>query len=79
MKKIDGFTPDQRFFLGFAQVWRIKDREESMRMRLNVDTHSPEVHRVNGPLSNFDPFYAAFNVKEGDKMYIKPENRTHIC
>jgi len=77
-EKIDGFTPDQRFFLGFAQVWRLKDRDESMRMRLNVDPHSPEMFRVNGPLSNFDPFYAAFNVKEGNKLYIKPESRARI-
>lgn len=77
-ERIDGFTPDQRFFLGFAQVWRLKTREEQMRMRLNVDSHSPEMFRVNGPLSNFEPFYAAFNVKEGDKLYVKPENRAKI-
>ncbi|MBP6430483.1 MAG: M13 family metallopeptidase [Ferruginibacter sp.] len=76
--KIDGFTPDQRFFLGFAQVWRLKDKDESMRVRINVDPHSPEIFRVNGPTSNFDPFYSAFNVKEGDKMYIKPEQRARI-
>ena len=75
---IDGFTPDQRFFLGFAQIWRIKDRDESMRTRMNTDPHSPEMFRINGPLSNFDPFYAAFNIKEGDKMYIKPEDRAKI-
>jgi putative endopeptidase len=75
---IDGFTPDQRFFLGFAQVWRLKSRDEQMRMRLNVDPHSPEMFRVNGPLSNFEPFYAAFNVKEGDKLYLKPESRARI-
>jgi putative endopeptidase len=56
----------------------LKNRDETMRMRLNVDPHSPEIFRVNGPLSNFDPFYAAFNVKEGDKLYIKPENRAKI-
>ncbi len=77
-EKIDGFTPDQRFFLGYAQVWRLKDRDENMRVRLNTDPHSPEMFRVNGPASNFDPFYAAFNVKEGDKMYIKPADRAHI-
>ena len=77
-EKIDGFTPDQRFFLGFAQVWRLKNRDETMRMRLNVDPHSPETFRVNGSLSNFDPFYAAFNVKEEAKLYIKPENRARI-
>lgn len=76
--RIDGFTPDQRFFLGYAQVWRLKNRDEILRTRINTDPHSPEMFRVNGPSSNFDPFYAAFNVKEGDKMYIKQEDRAHI-
>jgi putative endopeptidase len=76
--KIDGFTPDQRFFLGFAQIWRIVNKEETMRSRLNTDPHSPEMFRINGPLVNFDPFYAAFNIKEGDAMYLKPEQRARI-
>lgn len=76
--KVDGFTPDQRFFLGFAQVWRLKNRDETMRSRINVDPHSPEMFRVNGPAANFDPFYAAFGIKEGDKLYIAPENRARI-
>jgi putative endopeptidase len=76
--KIDGFTPDQRFFLGFAQIWRIVNKEETMRSRLNTDPHSPEMFRINGPLVNFDRFYAAFNVKEGDTMYLKPEQRARI-
>lgn len=76
--KIDGFTPDQRFFLGYAQVWRLKNRDETMRTRVNTDPHSPETFRINGPASNFDPFYAAFQVKEGDKMYLKPEERAKI-
>jgi putative endopeptidase len=76
--KIDGFTPDQRFFLGYAQVWRLKNRDEILRTRINTDPHSPETFRVNGPSSNFDPFYLAFNIKEGDKMYLKPEERAHI-
>jgi putative endopeptidase len=76
--KIDGFTPDQRFFLGLAQVWRVKDRDENMRTRLQTDPHSPEIFRINGPLVNFDPFYAAFNIKEGDAMYLKPADRARI-
>ncbi len=76
--KIDGFTPDQRFFLNFAQIWRVKSRDENIRTQLLTDPHSPEKFRVNGPLVHFDPFYAAFNVKEGDSMYIKPENRARI-
>ncbi len=73
-KKIDGFTPDQRFFLSFGQVWRIKDRDETMRMRISGDPHSPEMFRVNGPLSNMPEFYKAFNVKPGDTLY-RPENQ----
>ena len=77
-EKIDGFTPDQRFFLGYAQVWRLKSRDENIRAKLNTDPHSPEMYRVNGPASNFNPFYAAFAVKEGDKMYKKPADRIKI-
>ncbi|WP_266363952.1 M13 family metallopeptidase [Tellurirhabdus rosea] len=71
-EKIDGFTPDQRFFLGFAQVWRVKIRDEAQRVRVQVDPHSPAKFRVNGPLTNFAPFYKAFNVKSGQRLY-KPE------
>ncbi len=66
---IDGLTPDQRFFLSCAQVWRIKTRPQRMRWRINNDPHSPEIYRVNGPLSNMTAFYKAFDVKPGDKMY----------
>lgn len=71
--RIDGFTPDQRFFMSFAQIWRSKYKDESVRQRINTDPHSPAMWRVLGPLMNFTPFYQAFNVKEGDKMY-KPES-----
>lgn len=71
-EKIDGFTPDQRFFLGFAQVWRIKIRPETERVYVSTDPHSPAKFRVNGPLTNFAPFYQAFAVKPGQKLY-KPE------
>jgi len=72
--KIDGFTPNQRFFISFAQIWRSKIKDESERLRINTDPHSPAMYRVNGPLMNFTPFYQAFNVQPGDKMY-KPENQ----
>lgn len=72
--KIDGFTPDQRFFISFAQIWRSKVKDESARLRINTDPHSPAMYRVNGPLMNFTPFYQAFNVQPGDKMY-KPEDQ----
>jgi len=71
--KIDGFTPDQRFFISFAQIWRSKITDEAIRSQMNGDPHSPPIWRVNGPLSNFAPFYAAFNVQPGDKMY-KPDS-----
>ncbi len=72
-KKIDGFTPNQRFFLSVAQIWRSKYKDETVRQRINTDPHSPAQWRVLGPLMNFTPFYQAFNVQPGNKMY-KPEN-----
>lgn len=71
--KLDGFTPDQRFFISIARIWRVKTRDEFLRMYVNTNPHSPAMWRVNGPLMNFTPFYKAFNVQPGDKMY-KPEN-----
>src|SRR5450432_794580 len=76
--KIDGFTPDQRFFLSFAQGWRSKYKDETIRRRINGDPHSPAIHRVNGPLMHFPPFYAAFGVKEGDKMFVPEKDRIKI-
>ena len=55
-----------------------KYRDEIVKVLINTDPHSPDIFRVNGPLSNFDPFYTAFNVQPGDSMYVKPENRAHI-
>ena len=72
--KLDGFTPDQRFFISIARIWRVKTRDEFMRMYVNTNPHSPARWRVNGPLMNFTPFYTAFNVQPGDKLY-KPENK----
>lgn len=71
--KLDGFTSDQRFFISIARIWRVKTRDEYMRMYVNTNPHSPAKWRVNGPLMNFTPFYNAFNVQPGDKMY-KPES-----
>lgn len=71
--KLDGFTPDQRFFISIARIWRVKTRDEFLRMYVNTNPHSPAKWRVNGPLMNFTPFYNAFSVQPGDKMY-KPEN-----
>lgn len=71
--KIDGLTPDQRFFLAFAQSWRKKITDEAMRQQVYTDPHAPGMYRIIGPLMNFTPFYKAFNVQPGDKMY-KPES-----
>lgn len=75
---IDGLTGDQRFFLGFAQVWREKQREDAVREQVSTDPHSPARFRILGPLRNVDAWYAAFDVKPGDKMYIAPENRAKL-
>jgi len=75
---LDGFTGDQRFFIGFCQIWRSKMREQMQLERLKTDPHSPSEFRCNGPLVNVPEFYAAFEVKEGDKMYLPPEKRVKI-
>lgn len=75
---IDGFTPEQRFFLGYAQSWRGQTRPEEMRTRVATDPHAPEQWRVNGPLSN-DPLFAqAFGCKAGDPMVRSAELVPHI-
>ncbi|MDR3697977.1 M13 family metallopeptidase [Mucilaginibacter sp.] len=77
-KKINGFTPDQHFFLSWAQVWRSSQRPEAAAQRILTDPHSPEQFRANAPVTNIDAWYAAFNVKPGDKMYKKPEDRIKV-
>jgi predicted metalloendopeptidase len=72
--KIEGFTPEQRFFLGYAETWRTLTREEATRLRVVTDPHSPAKFRVNGPLSNLPEFYEAFGCQDGDPMK-QPENR----
>ncbi|WP_153796153.1 M13 family metallopeptidase [Foetidibacter luteolus] len=76
--KIDGFTPDQRFFLSLGQIWRTKMKSELARQLVNTDPHSPPLYRVNGPLMNFTPFYKAFNIQPGDKMYKAEADRIKI-
>lgn len=75
---IDGLTGDQRFFLGWAQVWRSKARDEETKRRLTTDPHSPPKFRANGAAVNVPAFYAAFDVKEGDGMYLPPDERVKI-
>jgi putative endopeptidase len=65
---IDGFTPEQRFFLAWAQIWRANTTPEAQRLRINTDPHSPGRWRTNGPLSNMPEFAAAFGCKSGDPM-----------
>jgi putative endopeptidase len=77
-EKIDGFTPDQRFFLSWAQVWRIKVRDEEAATLIMTDPHSPGLWRCNGPLSNMPEFYQAFNVQPGDKMYRPDSLRAKV-
>ena len=75
---IDGLTGDQRFFLAWAQVWKAKYRDEALVTQLKTDPHSPPQYRINGPLRNLDEWYAAFDVKPGDKLYLPPEQRVRI-
>jgi predicted metalloendopeptidase len=75
---LDGFTGDQRFFIGWAQVWPRKFREEELRKRLLTDPHSPTEYRVNGVVRNMPQFDSAFDVRPGDKLYLPPDLRVTI-
>jgi putative endopeptidase len=75
---IDGFTGEQRFFLGWAQCWRQKMRAEEIRRRVATDPHSPDEFRCNQVVRNLNEFYLAFNVKEGDALYLEPSERVRI-
>lgn len=75
---ISGFTQDQRFFLSWATVWRTLSSEKYMVNQVKTDPHSPGYFRSFGPLINVDAFYKAFDVKPGDKLYVKPEDRIKI-
>src|ERR1700674_280801 len=76
--KIDGFTPEQRFFLGFAQIWRNNQRDEDLKLRLNTDPHSPGRFRTIGPLSNFVEFQKAFDIPDGSPMIRPADQRVNI-
>ncbi|WDI30747.1 M13 family metallopeptidase [Hyphococcus flavus] len=75
---IDGLTGDQRFFLGWAQIWRAKMREDELRRRVLTDPHSPPQYRINGIVRNHDAWYEAFGVTEDDALYLPPEERVGI-
>ena len=76
--KIGGYTPDQRFYLSVARIWKVKMKEEFLRLWINNNSHSPPIWRVNGPLMNSAPFYNAFNVQPGDKMFLPKKDRITI-
>ncbi len=75
---IDGFTPEQRFFIGFALFERENARPEFTKTQVLTDPHSPGVFRINGPVSNFEPFYASYGVKKGDKHFRAPKDREMV-
>jgi putative endopeptidase len=76
--KLDGFTPEQRFFLGWAQVWRWNVRPEALRSMVRTNSHAPNNWRVNGPLSNMPEFAQAFGCQLGDPMVHPESDRTRI-
>jgi putative endopeptidase len=76
--RIEGFTPEQRFFLGYAETWRTLTRDEALRLRTVTDPHSPAKFRVNGPLANLPEFYEAFNCQDGDPMKRPLNDRPSI-
>lgn len=76
--KIDGFSQEERFFLSWGTIWRIKYRDETLKTLIKTDSHSPGMYRAIGPLSNFEPFYEAFNIQKGDETYRPDSLRVEI-
>jgi endothelin-converting enzyme/putative endopeptidase len=75
---IDGYTPEQRFFISWATVWRTKMRDEAIKSQVKTDPHTPGMYRAYVPIQNVDAFYQAFDIKSGEGMYIAPEKRVKI-
>ena len=75
---IDGFTGDQRFFMGWAQVWRLSIRDQSLEQQIVTDPHAPAQYRVNGVMRNVAGFYQAFGLKEGDALFVPEKDRVKI-
>jgi predicted metalloendopeptidase len=75
---IDGLNANQRYYMGWAQIWRAKERDDALRQQVMTNPHSPEMYRANGPVRNIPEFYSTFGVKEGDKMWLAPDKRTKI-
>lgn len=78
VETIDGFTPQQRFFLSWAQVWRRNNRPEQLRLQIKTDPHSPSEFRTNGPLVNLQEWYDAFGCGQDGKMFLAPDKRAKI-
>ncbi len=77
-KTINGLTPMQRFFLGYAIGWLGQERDEALAAQLSTDVHAPGFLRVNAPFSDIPEFYTTFGIKKGDKMWIDPDKRVKI-
>jgi len=75
---IDGFTAEQRFYMSWGTIWRTKIRDEALKNQIKTDPHAPGLYRAYMPLQNVDAFYTAFNIVEGDNMYLAPEDRVKI-
>jgi endothelin-converting enzyme len=75
---LDGYTGEQRFYLGWGQIWARNYRDDELRKRLKTDPHSPSEYRANGILRNMPDFAKAFDVKEGDKMYLPQDQAVRI-
>jgi hypothetical protein len=75
---IDGYTPEQRLFISWATIWRSKIRDEALKNQVKTDPHSPGMYRAYVPLTNLDTFFQAFDIKEGDGMYVAPDKRVKI-
>lgn len=75
---IDGYTPEQRFFISWSTIWRSKMRDEALKNQVKTDPHSPGMYRAYVPIQNVDAFYSAFDIKVGDGMYVAPEKRVKI-
>lgn len=75
---IDGFTPEQRFFISWGTIWRTKSRDEAIKNQVKTDPHAPGMYRAYVPLQNVEQWYQAFDIKDGDKLYIAPEQRVKI-
>ena len=75
---IDGYSPEQRLFISWATIWRSKMRDEALKNQVKTDPHSPGMYRAYVPLQNLDTFYKAFDIKQGDGMYVAPDKRVRI-